>query len=281
MPVIINGTTGIDNSNGGYTGDGISFADGTPANTLVTTTGGNVGIGTSSPAAKLHVSNNSFTVALLETTAASSDNVQLRFKGVSGERWAIGNNIAAGGTGLNFDFYDLVAGANRVRITSDGNLLIGTTGTGGSAGAVMHAARGGTVWNFGPAVVGSGNNFYVLNGSGTGVYLVSGQTSWTANSDERLKTDIVPITNAAEKVASLRAVTGRYLVDPEGTSRAFLIAQDVQKVLPEAVNVQNDEQGTLGLQYTDTIPLLVAAIKELKSELDSVKAELATLKAGA
>jgi hypothetical protein len=48
MTIVLNGTTGITND-GGYTGDGIVFADTTPANTLVTTTGGNVGIGTSSP----------------------------------------------------------------------------------------------------------------------------------------------------------------------------------------------------------------------------------------
>ncbi len=54
MSIVLNGTTGITND-GGYTGDGVVFADTTPANTLVTTTGGNVGIGTSSPGAKLAV----------------------------------------------------------------------------------------------------------------------------------------------------------------------------------------------------------------------------------
>ena len=54
MPIVLNGTTGITNDSG-YTGDGVSFADSTPANTLVTTSGGNVGIGTSSPVAPLHV----------------------------------------------------------------------------------------------------------------------------------------------------------------------------------------------------------------------------------
>ena len=52
MTITLNGTNGITND-GGYTGDGVVFADTTPANTLVTTTGGNVGIGTSSPAYKL------------------------------------------------------------------------------------------------------------------------------------------------------------------------------------------------------------------------------------
>jgi hypothetical protein len=54
MTITLNGTTGITND-GGYTGDGVVFADTTPANTLVTDTSGNVGIGTSSPGAKLDV----------------------------------------------------------------------------------------------------------------------------------------------------------------------------------------------------------------------------------
>lgn len=115
---------------------------------------------------------------------------------------------------------------------------------------------------------------YVIANASNGVYLSGGGTSWTSNSDERLKTNLKPIEDAANKVASLRAVTGRYKTDPETDSRAFLIAQDVQKVLPEAVNVQSDDIGTLGLQYTDVIPLLVAAIKELKAELDALKAKV-------
>jgi hypothetical protein len=52
MAIVLNGTTGITND-GGYTGDGVVFADTTPANTLVTDTNGYVGIGTSSPGAKV------------------------------------------------------------------------------------------------------------------------------------------------------------------------------------------------------------------------------------
>jgi hypothetical protein len=111
-----------------------------------------------------------------------------------------------------------------------------------------------------------------------GVYLTDNATSWSSASDERLKDIIEPIIDAANKVSTLRAVIGKYKTDEEGTRRSFLIAQDVQKVLPEAVNKQKDEIGTLSLAYTDVIPLLVKAIQELKAELDSVKAELQTLK---
>lgn len=70
-------------------------------------------------------------------------------------------------------------------------------------------------------------------------------------------------------MASMRAVIGRYKTDEEGIRRSFLLAQDVQAVLPEAVSA--DDDGILSLRYTETIPLLVAAINELKAEFDNYK----------
>jgi hypothetical protein len=114
----------------------------------------------------------------------------------------------------------------------------------------------------------SGTNIY------TGVYIAAGGSSWTGYSDERIKTDLIPIDNAINKVNQLRAVTGRYKTDDEGKSRSFLIAQDVLKVLPEAVNINNDEMKTLGVQYTDIIPLLVAAIKEQQALITSLQEQI-------
>jgi hypothetical protein len=112
---------------------------------------------------------------------------------------------------------------------------------------------------------------YVVAGT-NGVYLNNNANSWTSVSDERKKDIIEPITNAASKVSTLRAVIGKYKTDAEGTRRSFLIAQDVQAVLPEAVNETEDKEGlVLGLSYSDVIPLLVAAIKELKAEIDILK----------
>ena len=120
-------------------------------------------------------------------------------------------------------------------------------------------------------------NFYVGNGGFLvgqyGVYLTSTASSWSAVSDETKKNIIEPISNAATKVASLRAVIGSYKDDEKNTRRPFLIAQDVQSVLPEAVSVADLETGVLGLSYTDIIPLLVAAITELKAEVDTLKAK--------
>jgi hypothetical protein len=173
-------------------------------------------------------------------------------------------------------------------LDASGNLLVGTTSAfianghnfqnANSAAFVMALrnanATSGSYWIQGP----DNNNAYILyNQSNTGVYLTNGGTSWAANSDERLKTELTPFANAAQKVCSLRAGTGRYLTDEETVSRSFLIAQDVQAVLPEAVNVQSDEQGTLGLSYTDLIPLLTAAIQEQQALITNLTARLELL----
>ena len=105
--------------------------------------------------------------------------------------------------------------------------------------------------------------------------MVSGSQSWTGVSDERLKDIIEPIGNALSKVSSLRAVIGKFKTDPVGIRRSFLIAQDVQAVLPEAISVQDDSQQTLGLAYTDVIPLLTAALKEALVRIEALEVKAA------
>ena len=122
----------------------------------------------------------------------------------------------------------------------------------------------------------SGSQLQVVNQSG-GVYLAATGVAWLALSDERFKDIIEPISDAISKVSSLRSVIGKYKTDKEDTRRSFLIAQDVLKVLPEAVDSSNPEQ--LGLAYSDVVPLLVASIQELNAKVDAQAVEIATLKA--
>jgi len=115
-------------------------------------------------------------------------------------------------------------------------------------------------------------NLYMKANQSGGVYLSPGATSWAAISDERKKENLVPIANAITKISSLRAVTGNYIADPDKKSKAFLIAQDVQAVLPEAVDTSDPD--VLGLAYTDVIPLLVASIKELSAKVTALEAKV-------
>jgi hypothetical protein len=92
----------------------------------------------------------------------------------------------------------------------------------------------------------------------------------TALSDERLKTDIRNIENALDKVMQLRGVLFTRLND--GVADTGVIAQEVLKVLPEAVKL--NDNGFYAVAYGNIIGLLIEAIKELKEQLDQVKNKL-------
>ncbi|KKN88084.1 hypothetical protein LCGC14_0251560 [marine sediment metagenome] len=119
----------------------------------------------------------------------------------------------------------------------------------------------------------AGDVLQCVSGGSGGVKLTSGATSWASVSDERIKTIIEPISDALAGVNRLRSVIGRFKDDDISRRRSFLIAQDVQKVLPEAVT--EGEDGILNLSYTDVIPLLVAAINELKVKVEDLKLDKA------
>lgn len=102
-----------------------------------------------------------------------------------------------------------------------------------------------------------------------GVTLIADASAWSALSDERHKTPLIPFQDALKRVSKIAAGTGRYHTDPEGVSRSFLTAQSVQAVLPEAVSELN---GSLQLRYTEVIPLLVAALAEVQERLAALEA---------
>jgi hypothetical protein len=254
---------------------------------------GYLGIGTTSPSAPLDVlvSAGGVSPARFISSASGGGNIYLgctnastTVNGYIGPN-AYTNNVFAIGVSTSTPLTFLTAATECGRFDANGNFLVGTTsafvsGTGtkvqnlSAYGSRNSGAASGKYWTF--AADGS-NSFVIFNQTPTGVYVADGGTSWNAFSDERLKTDLVPITDAVSKVSTLRAVTGRLKTDEEGTSRVFLIAQDVQAVLPEAVHVGEDEDKTLGLAYTEVIPLLVAAIKELSAKNDALEARLAAL----
>ncbi|ELY4607608.1 tail fiber domain-containing protein [Cronobacter turicensis] len=113
---------------------------------------------------------------------------------------------------------------------------------------------------------------------------------FTATSDERAKFWIRPVESALDKICQLRGVTYSMHTTIQNTSRnAGLIAQDVQKVLPEAVTECEADETTidkecrtiespLALDYNALSALYVEAFKEVKAELDACKSELAELK---
>lgn len=119
---------------------------------------------------------------------------------------------------------------------------------------------------------------YSLYGDGT-AYKPGGGT-WTASSDNRLKSNVKPLTGALQKIASLRPVTYSWRLPNTEPTTGF-IAQEVEQVIPTAVNRRNPTEAekpyvadkVLGVGWqNDMIAYLVGAIQELKAEVDALKA---------
>jgi hypothetical protein len=175
----------------------------------------------------------------------------------------------------------VASSSNRLDIQKSTDCAILVKSTGANTNIAMdyvsnygnHTIRksGTAVWDYGVINDATATPaFKISNASSVGVQLVSGATAWTTLSDETMKDIIEPISNAVSKVGSLRSVIGKFKTDDASKRRSFLIAQDVQSVLPEAVDVIG-ENNELGLRYTEVIPLLVAAIQELTAEVNALK----------
>lgn len=108
-----------------------------------------------------------------------------------------------------------------------------------------------------------------------GTIRAGGDVTAYYTSDQRLKFDMQPIDNALDKVSKLDGITFSWNADAKdkfgGPREPGLLAQQVQQVLPEAVIKRND--GYLALRYEQMVPLLVEAIKELKTEIENLKSK--------
>jgi hypothetical protein len=95
----------------------------------------------------------------------------------------------------------------------------------------------------------------------------------TQNSDITLKKDIKEIDSAVSKLSQIKGVTYKWK-NPENhgddeTEQLGVIAQDVEKVFPQAVST--DTNGIKSVSYGDMVAPLIQAIKELKAEIEELK----------
>ena len=135
-----------------------------------------------------------------------------------------------------------------------------------------------TTYSAGTGITLSGTTFSLPQAVATNSTVTFGEVRSTGDviayynsSDLALKENITPIDNALDKVMSLDGINWTYKND--GRAMTGLIAQQVQKVLPEAVFETDlmDNNGHLAIRYGNVVGLLVESIKELKSEIESLK----------
>ena len=92
-----------------------------------------------------------------------------------------------------------------------------------------------------------------------------------AASDYRLKENIEPIKNALDKVLNLNGVTFQYKKENDRKRYIGLIAQEVEKVLPEVV-FKNDDY--YGINYKLVVSTLIEAVKERQKQIENLKERL-------
>ena len=125
--------------------------------------------------------------------------------------------------------------------------------------------------------VGIGNTSPSVALGVTGAIIASDNiTAYGTPSDIRLKENIKVIDNALDKVKQLKGIT--YDLKSDGNRLTGLIAQDLQKVLPEAVYetsaVDDANDKHLAIRYGNTVGLLVEAIKEQQQIIEDLKLKI-------
>jgi hypothetical protein len=131
----------------------------------------------------------------------------------------------------------------------------------------------GRYWKTGPT---NNAGYIVYNNANTGVYITYGNNSWTSGSDESLKENISDVGSVIDKVKDYRCVN--YSLKSQNADTADkigFIAQDWENDFPNVVDKNNE--GILGMKYTETIPVLLKAIQEQQAIIEDLKSRIETL----
>jgi hypothetical protein len=114
----------------------------------------------------------------------------------------------------------------------------------------------------------------------TGDGLFTGNITAYYSSDITLKDNVRPIESAIFKVQQIRGVefdwnkkSGK--IEQEKGHDVGLIAQEVEKVLPEVIQIRED--GIKAVAYEKVVPLLVEAIKEQQTLIEDLSNRIKTL----
>ncbi len=118
---------------------------------------------------------------------------------------------------------------------------------------------GGVITSTGRTMIHTGGG-QTISGALNVTGLLKGGTV-QSTSDRRLKTDIEPLENLS--IQGLSAY--RYTLKTDGKIHIGLIAQEVKKIMPEAVSA--DEKGYLSLDYNSIVALLVTKVNEQEKRI--------------
>ena len=291
---------------GTYNAGGIEFYTGgnpTGAERMRIDSSGNVGIGTSSPSAKLDV------LGTINAKSATTATIQLYSTNAADQSNTIGSyyNSGAGFSQLNHSasFYTWgTSGTERMRIDSSGNLLVGTTTTVGSekVGFLTSANTALRLTNTNASfadtlqfsvasrAASSAYNFLYCSANGVGQIALRGDgvifaqnTTVQSISDVRTKENIVNATDGIKTINALRPVRFDFKegFGNDKKNQLGFIAQEIEQVFPDAVDTWGEsddpEKPYKSVGTTALIPVLVKAMQEQQALIESLTTRLTAL----
>lgn len=226
-------------------------------------TAGRVGIGTTTPAFRVSIRDDSM-MTPLELSSAQTNAAGLRILNTSSSN-ALAWSILQGGSNNSTSYGQFGALSFKYDGLSNPSLSILSTGV-----VAVNTAN--------PT---GGYTFYV-NGT------AAGTSVWSATSDRRYKDHIEPLSNALDKILKLRGVSFTWRKD-EFPDKHFksgndigVIAQEIEEVYPEAVATDTDGYKTVA--YSKLVAPLIEATREIhglckaqESQLQALERKIASL----
>ena len=249
--------------------------------------GGNVGIGTNSPSAKIEINGSTSTdgVLIKNPISGSFYNAKLEFArdGTLGGAKIQTERSSSGGVGLGFNVTSSNTAelngtySEAMRVDNAGNLLVGKTATTIANAGCSFSPSGSNMVRSGGTLLdmnrqGSDGNIIAFynDGSLKGTISVNGtSTAYNTSSDYRLKEDDVAMTGATERVKALRPINFAWKVDGSRVDGFF--AHELAEVVPEAATGTKDamideEYEVTPAVYEDVITPAVEAAEAVFDE---------------
>ena len=234
---------------------------------------GNVGIGTTSPSRQLHL-NNASDHGIMAITGSTSSLAGVVFGDTADDDVSsiIHNNSS------NY-LYLSTSSTERMRIESGGNVLLNQTATAdsGVADARLEITRS-SQHCLNCHVAGTGNSTLVAfindNGFVGGINTNGSATAFNTSSDARLK-NVLGDAKGLEVINALNAVNFEWKSD--GKIQDGLIAQEVEKVFPDAVSEPELDGEWYSVDYSKLVTPLIKGMQEQQVIIDGLKARIETL----